>query len=63
MDLRMTDVGVTVLGLALAAHAILALTKRRWVTFLLEVIVAVVLFWQQWQLRQKPEPVGPPPRL
>ena len=59
MDLRMTDLGVTVLGLVLAAHAVLALTKRRWVTCLLEVIVAVVLFWQQWQLRQKPAPVAP----
>ena len=60
MGFRMTDIGVTVLGFALAAHAILALTKRRWVTFLLEVIVAIVVFWQQWQLRQKPEPVVPP---
>ena len=57
MNLRMTDVGVTVLGLGLAAHAILALTKRRWVTCLLEVVVTVVLFWQQWQLRQKQETV------
>ena len=57
MNLRMTDVGVTVLGLVLAAHAILSLTKRRWVTSLLEVVVTVVLFWQQWQLRQKPETV------
>jgi hypothetical protein len=58
MALRMTDLGVTVLGLVLAAHAVLSLTKRRWVTCLLEVIVTIVLFWQQWQLRQRPEPVG-----
>ena len=57
MNLRMTDVGVTVLGLVLAAHAIVALTKRRWVTCLLEIVVTIALFWQQWQLRQKPETV------
>lgn len=58
MNLRMTDIGVTVLGVVLAAHAILSLTKKRWVTCLLELLVTIVLFWQQWQLRQKPEPVG-----
>jgi len=60
MDLRMTNIVVTVLGLILATHAVLALTKRRWVTCLLEVIVTVVLFWQQWQLRQRPASVAPP---
>jgi hypothetical protein len=53
MDLRMTNIGVTVLGFVLAVHAILALTKRRWVTCLLEVLVTVVLFWLLWQLRQR----------
>ena len=56
MDSRIMNLGVTVLGLILAVHAILALTKRRWVTCLLELIVTIVLFWQQWQLRQRPAP-------
>jgi hypothetical protein len=55
MDLRVTNIGVTVLGLVLAVHAVLALTKRRWVTCLLEIIVTIVLFWLLWQLRQRPE--------
>ena len=59
MDLRLTNLGVTVLGLVLAVHAILALTKRRWVTCLLELVVTVVLFWQSWQLRQKLATVAP----
>lgn len=59
MDLRMINLGVTVLGLVLAAHAILSLTKRRWVTCLLEVIVTIVLFWQQWQLQRRPTPAAP----
>jgi hypothetical protein len=59
MDQRMTNLGVTVLGLVLAVHAVLALTKRRWVTCLLEVIVTVVLFWQLWKLRQRPAPDAP----
>ena len=59
MDLRMTNLGVMVLGLVLAVHAILALTKRRWVTCLLELIVTVVLFWQLWQLQHRPAPVAP----
>jgi len=60
MNLRMTDLGVTALGLVLAVHAILALTKKRWVTCLLEVIVTLVLFLQQWQLRQRPAPIDTP---
>ena len=59
MDLRVTNVVVTVLGLVLVAHAVLALTKKRWVTCLLEIIVTVVLFWQMWQLRQQPAAPGP----
>ena len=56
MDRRIMSLGVTVLGVVLAVHAILALTKKRWVTCLLELIVTIVLFWQQWQLRQTPTP-------
>jgi len=55
MDLRMTNIGVTLLGLVLAVHAVLALTKKRWVTCLLEVLVTVVLCWLLWQLRQRPK--------
>jgi hypothetical protein len=54
----MINLGVTVLGLVLAAHAILALTKWRWVTCLLEILVTVVLFWQQWQLQRRPTPAA-----
>jgi hypothetical protein len=55
MDRRITNIGVTVVGLVLAVHAVLALTKRRWVTCLLEILVTVVLFWVLWQLRQQPK--------
>ncbi|HKW49041.1 MAG TPA: hypothetical protein VJN70_16435 [Gemmatimonadaceae bacterium] len=61
MNLRITNLGVTILGFVLAAHAVLALTKKRWVTCLLELIVTVVLFWQQWQLRQMPAPIDSRP--
>ena len=59
MDQRMINLSVTLLGLVLAAHAILALTKRRWVTCLLEILVTVVLFWQQWQLYRSPTSAAP----
>lgn len=58
MALRITNLAVTILGLVLAVHAVLALTKKRWVTFLLELVVTIVLFWLLWQLRQRPESVG-----
>jgi len=58
VDLRITNLVVTVLGLVLAAHAVLALTKKRWATFLLELVVTIVLFWLLWQLRQRPESVA-----
>ena len=57
MNRTITSAAVTVLGLFLAAHAVLALTKRRWVTSLLEIVVTIVLFWLLWQLRQRPETV------
>ena len=56
MNQRITSAIITVLGLVLIAHAVLALTKKRWVTCLLELVVAIVLFWQQWRLRQTAQP-------
>ena len=32
----------------LVAHSVLAFTKMRWVTGLLEVFAALVLWWQVW---------------
>jgi hypothetical protein len=58
MDLRMTNLVVTALGVVLAVHAVLALTKKRWVTFLLELIVTIVLFWLLWQVRQQRKTVA-----
>lgn len=57
MNRSITGAVVTALGLILAAHAVLALTKRRWVTCLLEIVVTIVLFWLLWQLRQRPDSV------
>lgn len=57
MNQRLTTAVVFVLGLVLIAHAVLALTKKRWVTCLLEIVVALVLLWQQWRLRQVATPV------
>jgi hypothetical protein len=37
-----------IVGLAVLAHAVLAFTKIRWVTGLLEVIAAGVLLWHWW---------------
>ena len=61
MDLRTLNLGVAVFGLVLVAHAVLALTKLRWVTCLVELIAAAILFWQLRALWRTPA-TTPAPR-
>lgn len=42
-----------VMGGILIAHSILAFTKMRWVTGLLELIAAAVLYWQVLVFRRE----------
>jgi len=37
----------------LLAHSVLAFTKMRWVTGLLEIFAALVLWWQVWMGRKE----------
>ena len=46
MNRRYALAAAAVMGGVLIAHSILAFTKLRWVTGLLELITAAVLFWQ-----------------
>jgi hypothetical protein len=46
MNRRYALVAAAVMGAILIAHSILAFTKLRWVTGLLEVIAAAVFYWQ-----------------
>jgi hypothetical protein len=48
---RYAGLAALILALVLIAHAILAFTKLRWVTALLELIAAAVLFWHWWLRR------------
>lgn len=45
MNRRYALATAAVMGGVLIAHSILAFTKMRWVTGLLELIVAAVLYW------------------
>jgi hypothetical protein len=44
----MADVAALVAALVLIAHAILAFTKNRWVTAVIELAAAAVLLWHWW---------------
>jgi hypothetical protein len=46
MNRRYALTAAAVLGGVLVAHSVLAFTKMRWVTGLLEIIAAAVFFWQ-----------------
>jgi len=46
MNRRYALAAAAVMGGVLIAHSILAFTKMRWVTGLLELLAAAVLFWQ-----------------
>ena len=46
MNRRYALAAAAVMGAVLIAHSILAFTKMRWVTGLLELIAAAVFFWQ-----------------
>ena len=46
MNRRYALVAAAVMGGILIAHSVLAFTKMRWVTGLLELIAAAVLYWQ-----------------
>jgi hypothetical protein len=48
MNPRLPGLVALVVGLVIIAHAVLAFTKLRWVTGLLELIAAGVLLWQWW---------------
>jgi hypothetical protein len=53
MNRRYALVAAAVMGGVLIAHSILAFTKMRWVTGLLELIAAAVFFWQVWAFRKE----------
>ena len=52
MNRRYALVAAAVMAGVLIAHSILAFTKMRWVTGLLELIAAAVLLWQVWVFRK-----------
>jgi predicted MFS family arabinose efflux permease len=52
MNRRYALATAAVMGGVLIAHSILAFTKLRWVTGLLEVIAAAVLYWQVLAFRR-----------
>lgn len=63
MNRRYALVTAAVMAGVLIAHSILAFTKMRWVTGLLELIAAAVLFWQVWAFRREVAmATGAPPR-
>ena len=45
---RYAGIAALILAIVLIAHAVLAFTKLRWVTALLELIAAAVLLWNWW---------------
>ena len=51
MNARTAGLVALLVGLVLIAHAVLAFTKLRWVTALLELIAAGVLVWHWWLQR------------
>lgn len=53
MNRRYALVAAAVMGGVLVAHSILAFTKMRWVTGLLELIAAAVLYWQVLVFRKE----------
>lgn len=60
---RYAGLAAVIVGIVLIAHAVLAFTKLRWVTALLELIAAAVLLWNWWQGRRAGAlPPGAPPR-
>jgi hypothetical protein len=48
MNPRVPGLVALVVGFVLIAHAVLAFTKHRWVTGLVELIAAGVLLWHWW---------------
>ena len=53
MNRRYALAAAAVTGGVLIAHGILAFTKLRWVTGLLELIAAAVLYWQVLVFRRE----------
>ena len=53
MNRRYALAAAAVTGGVLVAHSVLAFTKLRWVTGLLELIAAAVLFWQVLVFRKE----------
>lgn len=53
MNRRYALVAAAVMAGVLIAHSILAFTKMRWVTGLLELIAAAVLLWQVVAFRRE----------
>jgi hypothetical protein len=61
---RYAGIAALLVGFVLIAHAVLAFTKLRWVTALLELIAAGVLLWHWWLGRRASSLTsGAPPRL
>lgn len=53
MNRRYALAAAAVMGGVLIAHSILAFTKLRWVTGVLEIAAAAVLFWQVLAFRRE----------
>ena len=62
MNRRYALAAAAVMGGVLIAHSILAFTKMRWVTGLLELLAAAILFWQVVAFRREvaAAPSAPP---
>ena len=56
MNRRYALAAAAVMGGVLVAHSILAFTKMRWVTGLLELIAAAVFFWLVFVFRGEVTP-------
>lgn len=57
MNPRFAGLVALISALVLVAHAVLAFTKLRWVTAVIELVAAAVLLWQWWLGRRPVMPV------
>ena len=59
MSSRYASIAALVIAIVLLGHSVTAFQKMRWVTGLLEVIAALVLFWNWWSGRTRKAPALP----